>query len=157
MPLTPDAFRRALSALAAGVCVVTVRDAAGRATGMTATSVTSLSLEPPLVLVCVGRDAAMHELIVAAPAFGVVLLAAGQQDLAVRFATRGEQDFAGGEPATPAGLPRIAGALGALDCRRQGVLPGGDHSIVVGVVEWADTAPSEPLLYFRSRYMGLRP
>ena len=157
MPLTPHEFRRALSALAAGVCVVTVQDAAGRATGMTATSVTSLSLEPPLVLVCVGRDAALHDTIVAAPSFGVVLLAAGQQELAARFATRGQQEFAGGEPATPAGLPRIAGALGTLDCRRQAVLPGGDHSIVVGVVEWADTATAEPLLYFRSRYVGLRP
>ena len=145
MPLTPHEFRRALSALAAGVCVVTVQDAAGRATGMTATSVTSLSLEPPLLLVCVGRDAALHDTIVAAPSFGVVLLA------------RGQQEFAGGEPATPAGLPRIAGALGTLDCRRQAVLPGGDHSIVVGVVEWADTATAEPLLYFRSRYVGLRP
>lgn len=157
MPLPPDAFRHAMSALAAGVCIVTVRDAAGQAQGMTATSVTALSLEPPLVLVCVGREAAMHDTVVAAPAFGLVMLAAGQQDLAARFATRGRQEFAGGEPVTPAGLPRLAGALGTLDCRRRDVLPGGDHSIVVGVVEWADTAPLEPLLYFRGRYVGLRP
>ena len=157
MALTPAEFRRALSVLAAGVCVVTVKDAAGRATGMTATSVTSLSLEPPLVLVCVGRDAALHEAIVAAPTFGIVLLATGQEELAVRFATRGQQAFGGGEPATPAGLPRLAGALGALDCRRRDLLAGGDHSIVVGQVEWADTGPAQPLLYFRSRYVGLSP
>lgn len=161
MPLTPDEFRRALSGLAAGVCVVTVRDAApggtGRAMGMTATSVASLSLQPPLVLVCVGHAALMHETIVQAGHFGIVMLAAAQPDLAVRFATRGQQDFDGSEAVTPAGLPRIAGALGTLDCRRYDLLPGGDHTIVVGQVEWADVAAGEPLLYWRGRYGSVAP
>lgn len=156
MPLTPPEFRRALSGLAAGVCVVTVRDAAGGATGMTATSVTSLSLEPPLVLVCVGHEALMHDTIVAAAGFGITMLAAGQQALAERFATRGRQDIAAAA-VTPAGLPRLPGALGVLDCRRRAVLPGGDHSIVVGEVEWAETTDARPLLYCRGRYVALEP
>lgn len=155
MPLTADAFRHAMSGLAAGVCVVTVRDADGRALGMTATSVTSLSLDPPLVLVCVGHEATIHDTIVRAPAFGVTMLAADQADVARRFAERGRREIAREGPLTPAGLPRIGGAVTVLDLARQGVLEGGDHSILVGSVEWAESADQAPLLYFRGRYEAL--
>jgi flavin reductase ActVB len=163
MSLDAAAFRRTMSTLAAGVTVITARDAGGagpgrgRARGMTATSVTSLSLEPPLLLVCVGHDAELHDIIVRASHFGVLMLAADQEQLAVRFATRGRQQFEEGPRTTPAGLPCPAGVLAAVDCRRRAVLEGGDHSIVVGELEWSELHDAEPLLYFRSRYIALRP
>jgi flavin reductase (DIM6/NTAB) family NADH-FMN oxidoreductase RutF len=153
--LSTEAFRRILGSLAAGVCVVTVRHADGTASGMTATSVTSLSLAPPLLLVCVGHDAAMHDIIVRAEWFGLNILAASQQDVAEQYATRGRQQFGPGAATTPAGLPRIAGAIGVVDCRRTDTLRGGDHSIVIGQLEWDDTPGGAPLLHFRGGYTRL--
>lgn len=152
MPLDPQAFRQAMGSLAAGVAVITARTAEGVTLGMTATSVTSLSLDPPLLLVCVDHDAELHEPIRHAEWFGVQFLAAGQHDLAVRFSTRGRHALADLEALTPAGFPRLPGVLAVVDCRQVGLTPGGDHSIVVGRLEWAETRPGEPLLYFDGRY-----
>ena len=154
MPLNPDQFRAAMGSLANGVTLVTVATPEG-AMGMTATAVSSLSLDPPLLLVCIGHEASLHGAIVAAPSFGVVMLAEGQQPLADYFATRGRQAFEPATPRTPAGLPRPRGALAVIDCRRTAVLEGGDHSIVIGELLWADVADGRPLLHFRGRYTGL--
>lgn len=156
MPLDPQRFRQTMGSLVTGVTVVAARDARGVLRGMTANSVTSLSLEPPMLLVCVGREADIHEALVSAPLFGVSLLAEGQEDLAERFATRGSQHFGDLDVGvTPGGLPRIRGAIAHVECRRDAVHPAGDHTIVTGVVEWAATETGAPLCHFRSRYTGV--
>jgi flavin reductase (DIM6/NTAB) family NADH-FMN oxidoreductase RutF len=157
MAVDAGLFRSAMSRLAAGVTIVTARDDGGRAHGMTASAVTSLSLAPPMLLVCVGHDASLHDTIVAADTFGVNVLARGQRDVAERFALRGRQawDATDGTGTSPAGLPLVAGALAHVDCRRAAVYAGGDHSIVTGVVEWASVRDGAPLCYFRSTYDGL--
>ena len=156
MALDPAAFRHTLSHLASGVTVVTVLDAEGNAHGMTASAVTSLSLVPPMVLVCVDHNAQIHERIVRAGVFGICILGEDQRAVAERFADRDRHEFGIVRQHTPAGLPRIDGAIAHLDVRRGEVHQGGDHSIITGVVEWSDTSDGRPLVYFRSNY-GLRP
>jgi flavin reductase (DIM6/NTAB) family NADH-FMN oxidoreductase RutF len=157
MPIPGATFRHTMSHLASGVTVLVVRDAAGIAHGMTASAVTSLSLEPPMVLVCVDRSATIHPLAVSAATLGINVLAAGQEPVAVRFADRDRHAWT--EPAaerSPGGLPLVPGALARLEIRRGAVYDGGDHSIITGTVEWADVREGDPLCYFRSRYAGIR-
>jgi flavin reductase (DIM6/NTAB) family NADH-FMN oxidoreductase RutF len=147
------AFRDAMGRLASGVTVVTARDEAGAWWGMTASAVCSLSLAPPMVLACIDQAAAMHDLLVRSEAFGVSVLAADQRALAVRFADRARHRILVDEALDgPLGLPRLRGALVQLACRRDAVHPGGDHSIVTGLVESAQTAAGAPLLYYRGQY-----
>jgi flavin reductase (DIM6/NTAB) family NADH-FMN oxidoreductase RutF len=155
MPLDSTRFRQVLGQLPTGVTVVTARIGA-EVIGMTASSVASVSLDPPLVLVCVGHTAEIHQAIVSAPIFGINVLAADQQSVAVRFADRARQRFSPdeGHPG-PAGLPLVDGALAHLECRRAAVYAGGDHSIVLGAVEWAQTRDGKPLCYFHSSYRTL--
>lgn len=155
MAIDASRFRHAMGLLPTGVTVVTARLNA-EVIGMTASAVASLSLEPPMLLVCVAHAAEIHEALVGAPIFGVNVLAAGQEDVAERFAAREQQRFAPGEGHQgPAGLPLIDGALAHLECRRAEVFRGGDHSIVTGVVEWVQVREGTPLCYFRSAYRTL--
>lgn len=157
MAVDAQRFRDTMAQLATGVTVVTLRDEQGRPMGMTASAVCSLSLEPPMLLVCVDRNAEIHGAIVRTPFFGVNVLALEQEQLAVRFARREPDRFDGTDwDVGPAGLPVLPGALAQLECRRADVFAAGDHAIVTGVVEWATTRGGEPLCYFRSRYTGLK-
>jgi flavin reductase (DIM6/NTAB) family NADH-FMN oxidoreductase RutF len=158
MPIDAIRFRQTMGQLVSGVVVVSVLDPEGRALGMTASSVTSLSLEPPLVLVCVDRQAEIHDAVVRSPRFGLSVLGSGQEALAVRFAQRGGPHFDGLDVGLfPGGLPKLKGAIASLECRRDALHAAGDHTIVTGVVEWAETADGAPLCYFRSRYAELAP
>jgi flavin reductase ActVB len=154
MPVSEARFRAALSRFASGVTVITVVSRES-ALGMTASAFTSLSLDPPMVLVCVGHEASLHELFVSAEWFGIHVLAAGQRHLAEQYSRHGRQPLEAGSPSSPAGLPLIGGALAHLDCRRRDVFRGGDHSIVTGVVEWAEEHDGDPLVYFQAAYSGL--
>jgi flavin reductase (DIM6/NTAB) family NADH-FMN oxidoreductase RutF len=156
MSLSPERFRASMAHLVAAVTVVAVRDAAGRSVGMTASAVTSLSLEPPMLLVCIDRGAAIHDLIVRARAFSVSILADDQEDLARRFADPERHEFAGGSAiAGPSGLPLVEGALAHIECVRGAVYDGGDHSIITGTLEWSRTREGAPLCHFRSSYARL--
>ncbi|GAA3726132.1 flavin reductase (DIM6/NTAB) family NADH-FMN oxidoreductase RutF [Spinactinospora alkalitolerans] len=149
-----DLFRRALGSHAAGVVVVTAHPAAGPV-GMTATSFTSVSLDPPLVSFYVNAGSGSWPGIRDAGAFAVNILDERQHDTAARFAAKGTDRFA---PPTrwshgPEGLPLLHGAVGHVLCLRHDLLAVGDHWLVVGRV--ADASVSEdgrPLLYHRSRY-----
>ena len=157
MPVGGAEFRHALGHLASGVTVLVARDASGAAHGMTASAVTSLSLEPPMVLVCVDRKAAIHGLAVSAQSLGLSILASGQEGVAVRFADRDRHAITEAvAERSPSGLPLIPGALARLEIRRGAVYDGGDHSIITGTVEWADAREGEPLIYFRSHYALVR-
>jgi len=156
MPLDAARFRHTMSQLATGVTVVTAAARRGRAVGITASSVTSVSLDPPMLLVCVGRDAEIHDVLLEAERFGVNVLAAGQIALAQRFADRARQRLNEGEfVASPGGVPLIPGSLARIECRRHAQLTGGDHTIVTGTLEWSEVGDGRPLCYFRGAYAEL--
>ena len=152
----PRTLRDALGCFATGVTVVTcLRD--GEPAGLTVNSFTSVSLEPPLLLVCIRKDASSAGALTAASHFAINVLQTGQQPASIRFATRDEDRFG----ATPwacgeAGAPILHESLGVFECERFAVYDGGDHHIRVGKVEKASfDAKLDPLLYFRGRYRRL--
>ena len=159
MPIDAARFKKTLGHLPAGITVLTLVDEDGAAWGMTASSVTSLSLEPPMVLACVDDDAAIRQSIVRATFFGVNVLAGHQADIATRFADRAHHRFQPDDAhdVGPAAVPLIPGALARLECRRAEVFQAGDHAIVCGVVEWSETADGVPLLYWKGNWGPMRP
>ena len=142
-----------------GVAVVSARSPDGRTCGLTANAVTSLSLDPPLVLVCVERSSDTHGCIVAAGAFALSMLRHDQERLARRFAAfdilHKFQGLAFREERT--GAPVLEGALAWLDCRLWSSYEGGDHTIFVGEILAGDAAEGAPLAYYRSGFARLTP
>lgn len=142
---------------ATGVSVVaTVHD--GVRYGMTVNSLTSVSLDPLLMLFCCERDASLHEPVLASGTWAVSVLSAAQQDVASWFATRGRPgvDQFDGQQARPgeaSGAPVLEGALAWFECRTWATYDGGDHTIVVGeLLDLGCGEQSPGLLYFRSAY-----
>lgn len=135
-----------------GVAIVTTR-ANGRPHGMTVNSLTSVSLEPPLVLVCFTRDSRTAEAVTSSGRFAVNLLNNRQSALANHFARRGADHFEGLDfQVGPHGVPIIPGSLSYLVCTVDAVHSGGDHQIVVGEVETYAVRGGSPLTFFRGRY-----
>jgi 3-hydroxy-9,10-secoandrosta-1,3,5(10)-triene-9,17-dione monooxygenase reductase component len=159
--LTAEEFKRAMAQFASGVTIVTTWDAERQPTGLTASAFTSVSLDPPLVLVCVAHSAQSYPALRAAPRFAVNVLAAGQEPLSNRFATstNGAEKFAGvAFHPGQLGLPLIDDAVAQIECATVHAYPGGDHTIFVGRVEACTCRPeAEPLLYFRGRYGRVQP
>ena len=152
MPIDEAAFKLAMSHFASGVTVVTTEHG-GKPFGMTVASFASLSLHPPLVLICIEKSVKTHDAIAAAGKFGVSILSAEQEQISARFATRAEDKFSGVEVRRgELGVPLIAGAMTTLECSVYDRLPGGDHSIFVGEVLAVRTREGSPLIYFRSGY-----
>ncbi len=150
-------LRDALGCFATGVTIVTACDESGQPIGLTANSFTSVSLDPPLLLVCIANNAGSAPILRNASHFAVNVLQIGHQPASNRFAGRGEDRFAA-TPWTPgeAGVPLIDGALSSFECRRYAVHDGGDHFILVGEVVRAQFEPRrDPLLYFRGKYRRL--
>jgi flavin reductase (DIM6/NTAB) family NADH-FMN oxidoreductase RutF len=160
--VTPAAFRHAMSQFATGVTVITSVDSGGRPVGTTANAVSSLSLDPPLLLVCFDRSSQTLAAIGTHGAFAVNILAAPQEELSANFARRGLAAVWNGVSHRPGltGSPRLYGVLAALECTVEHRLPGGDHEIVIGRVRHVDISDSEdeadPLLFWRGRYTSLR-
>ena len=153
----PRTLRDALGCFATGVTVVTCLNPDGDPAGLTVNSFTSVSLDPPLLLVCLAKDAASAGALVAAPNFAVNVLQTGQQPASIRFSTRHEDRFG----ATPwacgeAGAPILKDSLGVFECARHAVHDGGDHHILIGqVVKASFDGGLDPLLYFRGKYRRL--
>ena len=153
----PRTLRDALGCFATGVTVVTCLTADGTPTGLTVNSFTSVSLDPPLLLVCLAKAAASARPLIEATHFAVNVLQTGQQPASIRFSTRDEDRFG----ATPwacgeAGAPILNDSLGVFECERHAVHDGGDHHILVGqVIKASFDAALDPLLYFRGRYRRL--
>lgn len=150
-------FKRAMAHLAGAVTVITTHDESGQPWGFTATTFCSLSLEPPLVLCCLSKDAECYQAFLNGRAFAVNILSEQQRDLAQRFARKGrtkyeETTFVSGKQ----GLPLLPDTLLSLECRIQNIYPGGDHIILIGLVEestpGADLAALNPLLYYAQTY-----
>lgn len=136
-----------------GVAVITA-DAEGEHVGLTANSLTSVSLDPPRVLFCVGHRSRTGELIRAAGAFAVNILSREQKQICRRFAGPYEDRFQGGATiARATGAPVLPEALAYVDCRIVQVFDGGDHAIVLGEVAKAEVLrDAEPLTFFRGSY-----
>ena len=153
----PRTLRDALGCFATGVTVVTCVDATGNPAGLTVNSFTSVSLDPPLLLVCIHKLAASAEALTGAANFAINVLQTGQQPASITFSTRVEDRFG----TTPwsrgeAGAPILKDSLCVFECERFAVYDGGDHQILVGqVVKASFDASLDPLLYFRGRYRRL--
>jgi flavin reductase (DIM6/NTAB) family NADH-FMN oxidoreductase RutF/pimeloyl-ACP methyl ester carboxylesterase len=150
-------LRDAMGCFATGITIVTARAADGMPVGLTANSFTSLSLDPPLLLVCIANGAGSAPILREAEHFAVNLLQISQQQASNRFAGRGEDRFAATDW-TPGetGMPLLDGSLGSFECKRHAVHDGGDHFILVGEVVRAQFEPRrDPLLYFRGKYRRL--
>jgi flavin reductase ActVB len=152
--LDPDDFRNAMSRFATGVTIVTTNDPGGRPVGFTASAFSSLSLNPPLVLVCLDRRAECFEAFQATDLMAINILAMGQDDIAMRFATRGADKFGATRTTagTATGTPLIDGALAQVECRVHERVEGGDHVILVGEVVQAASDDSEPLLHYNRNF-----
>lgn len=156
MPIDDAQFKAAMSHFASGVTVVTTEHA-GRPFGMTVASFASLSLHPPLVLICVDKNVKSHDAIAGAGKFGVSILSQAQQEVSGHFASRLEDKFEGRQfRRGELGLPLIEGASCTLECRLHSQLPGGDHTIFVGEVVEAQMNDEAPLVYYRSGYRELK-
>ncbi|MBM3581568.1 MAG: flavin reductase family protein [Alphaproteobacteria bacterium] len=157
-PVTADRFRRALGQFATGVTVVTgVDPATGHPEGMTVNAFTSLSLEPPLVLICLDRQARLASVFESAQHFAVNVLSVEQRHLSVAFSTTDGNRFRNvAWHAWARGVPILEGCVANLECVRTGCHDGGDHVIVVGQVERLLVDENcEPLLFARGSYRGL--
>ena len=157
--LDPTDFREAMARFASGVTVVTTRDKGGSAVGFTASAFSSLSLDPPLLLVCLQKDADCYAAFMEADQFGVSVLSQGQSPIALRFATKGIDKWGGtpSEPGSATAIPVIAGAVARLECRIHSRADGGDHTILIGEVLTAEANGNEPLLHFNrsfGRFVG---
>ncbi len=153
----PRTLRDALGCFATGVTVVTCLDGDGEPVGLTANSFTSLSLDPPLLLVCVAKEAASAAPLADAAHFAVNVLQTGQQPASITFSTRVENRFGCTEWSVGEhGAPVLMESLSVFECRRHAVHDGGDHFILVGeVVKASFESGLDPLLYFRGRYRRL--
>lgn len=154
--IDPDTFRAVLGRFATGITVVTARDEQGRDHGMTISAFSSVSLDPPLVLVCVAHDARMHRLLLDTDAIGISFLSADQEPLSRRFADRDCERFDGiGYTRGENGAVLLEEALAHMECTIVARHDAGDHTIHVVRVDRAEPFTGRPLLYYRGGYAQL--
>jgi len=156
-------FRRACGAFATGIAVATTMGRDGKPHGLTVNSFTSVSLHPPLVLVCIAHKAATHGSFSTASSFAINILNTEQEPLSARFASSHPNRFDGVEWSVgEGGAPVLAGALAVLECETREKIEAGDHTMFLGEVRHAacpdgtaDQASSAPLVYYRGKYAKL--
>ena len=154
MTIDPTDLRRAFGTFVTGVTVVTYRGPDGRSLGFTANSFTSVSLDPPLLLICIANASRNFTIFTEAPAFAVNILSEGQADISNTFARPVDDRFAGVDW-TPAanGAPLLGGVSAWFSCTRHAVIPAGDHALIVGRVEAFEATPRPGLGYARGAYV----
>ena len=157
MPVDAESFKRALASWASGVTIVTSHHAE-RVHGMTVSAFCSVSLSPPLVMVCLDKASNTIELVAASKVFSVNVLAQGQEELSYRFASKEHEErrFDGLNCGYGAnGCPHIPGSVSTMDCRVVSTLDAGDHVIYLGEVDAAESTDRPPLVYLRAAYRTL--
>lgn len=153
--VTPDLLRRVMGCFPTGVTVVTATRE-GERHGMTLNSLTSVSLDPPLVLVCLHNDSRTLWAVEGSGRFAINFLAQGQEDVSVAFAKRGEDHFSGMEAVLDnSDPPLIVGRTGHLVCQVVDLYPGGDHQIALGLVVDGVSEGLSPLVFHQGRYHRL--
>lgn len=151
-PLDSERFRHVIGHFPSGVTVITTA-VDGRRLGTTASAVSSLSLDPPMLLACLKRDSTTRAAVVERSRFGVNILSEDQDALAARFATKGEAKFEGVPFRDgPAGMPLLEGALAHLECDVEDEVVGGTHSVFLGRARGAAAVAGRPLAYFRGAF-----
>lgn len=159
MTVSAERFRDVLGCLAGGVCVIATREPEGRLRGLTATAVCSVSLDPPLVLVCLSSGSHTHDAITASGFFAVTFLGAPDSSVADRFAGDDEDKFEGVQTREMAtGAPVLEAGLGYCDCVVVKEVAAGDHTVFIGRVEAAGISERSegyvaPLLHYRGTYL----
>ena len=157
MPISNDEFRAALGRFASGVTVVTTRDKAGRLHGITVSAFSSVSLEPPLILVCIDKTTGSHRALGETDCFVVNVLREDQQHYSDLFASQFHNKFEKIEYADTAdGIPVLKDALVNLECRLVNCHDNGDHTIFVGEILKTSVSDGKPLVYFHGNYRKLR-
>lgn len=151
-------YRQALGRFVTGVTVVATRDAEGHRCGMTANSFSSVSLEPPLVSICIAKSAASFDAFASSAAFGISVLSSGQQDIAMRFAKPFADKFDGLDIREPvSGAPIVSGSASVFSCRTERVIEAGDHIILLGLVEDYESEHLPLLAYGEGRFLAINP
>ena len=147
-------FKRALSCFATGVAVVTTLDADGEKAGITISSFNSVSLDPPLVLWSIANDANSYSAFLGAKYFAVNVLAMHQDHLSSQFAQRGGDKFQGLDCRSGIeGVPILPEYAACFECSTENIFDGGDHKIVVGRVLKLEDRESDPLIFYRGRFL----
>ena len=151
-------LRNAMGLFATGVTIITTKDATGKPFGLTANAFSSLSLDPPMLLICVDKGVDCYNCFEESKVFAVNFLSAAQEELSTRFATKGIEKFAGlsyslGE----LGVALLEGALAHFECAVAHAYEGGDHTIYVGEIQRLVTVPGDPLLFYQGKYRSLAP
>ena len=148
--IDPTEFRQAMAGFPSGVTIVTTLDGAGAMAGFTASAFSSVSLDPALVLVCPALTSATYPHLVSRQSFAIHILAAGQQDLAMAFASKGTDKVAALDwSLSDLGNPVLPGAACVIECTLWREYEGGDHAIVVGAVQRIALTDRPVLLYHR--------
>ncbi len=156
MTFDPAAFRATLGRFASGITVVTARDREGRDVGMTVSAFSSLSLHPPLVLVCIDNAASVAPALEECQHLAINILAEDQEPLSRRFAEKDRDRFEGlAVRRGQTGVALLEGTLASLECTVVARHPGGDHTILVAEVQDAEVREGHPLLYYRGGYRRL--
>jgi len=150
-------FRRVCGKFATGITILTLCDAAGAPHGMTVNSFTSVSLDPPLILVCIDLKARLLNQFITGARFAVNILHEEQKDLSATFARDCDRFEAVDWDTGKSGAPIFPGVLATLECAVTQIVQAGDHVVVVGNVSHATWREGLPLIYFNSSYRALRP
>ena len=156
MALDSREIRDIIGHFATGVTVVTTRDGAGSPFGLTVNAFTSLSLNPPLVVVCIDKAAQCYSCFEESKVFAVNVLSEDQEELSRRFATKGIEKF--GEIKWHRGennVPLLDGSIGTIECKIVNSYEGGDHTIYLGEIVSANASEDRPLLFFKGKYHRL--
>jgi 3-hydroxy-9,10-secoandrosta-1,3,5(10)-triene-9,17-dione monooxygenase reductase component len=154
----PKELRRVMGLFATGVTILTTRDANNRPFGLTANAVSSLSLDPPLLLICIDKKAETHPHFLDSKCFVVNILAEHQEAMSSRFAKSGGDKFGDLQFSTNQnGVPILEDTLGHIECKIIETHEGGDHVIHIGEVHHAEVRGGDPLLFFQGRYRRVVP
>ena len=156
--LSSEEFRRACGRFATGVTIASVMDAQGIPHGLTVSSFTSVSLDPPLILICLGHAVTSIDTFRAASHFGINVLAEDQRSSSERFARKGHDRFDGLEwRRGESGAPLLADVLADIECALYRRVTAGDHDILIGEMLCGRVHKGDPLVYYGSRYRQLAP
>ena len=156
MPVTQDEFRAALSRFPSGVTVVTTKDSRGELHGITVSAFCSVSLDPPLVLICIEKTAVSHAALIDSSIFVVNILSEHQRELSDHFASQISDKFIGLEfDIGTSGLPVLKEIAASLECRISKAYDGGDHTIFLGAVEEITVNDVRPLAYLHGDYRAI--
>lgn len=156
MAIDPRELRNVMGHFATGVTVITTTDKEGKPFGLTANAFTSLSLNPPLVLVCVDKTVDCYPCFEQSKVFVVNILTEAQEHLSRRFATKGIDKFAEVAYHTgECGAPVLEDTMGYIECRIVNAYEGGDHTIYIGEILKATASGDRPLLFFKGKYYHL--